>query len=259
MRGNGLTSLGRFARSVSSPSRTSRGTGSGSRLAIGAATLSLLAAVEPPVLCLIDDAHWLDSASADALLFAARRVEAEGVVMMFAARDSEHLRFESRGLTEITLSGLPPDSAHELLARSVHMAPQVVARLISATSGNPLALIEIPSALTLAQRSGSEALDEPLPTGLRVEQAFLSRARRVSPSAYHLLLVAAASDTVDLDFILTAAKATGHDLEELEAAGLVQVRGHEFVFRHPLVRSAVYSAAADQQRRGAHQALANAA
>jgi tetratricopeptide (TPR) repeat protein len=130
--------------------------------------------------------------------------------------------------------------------------------LIAATEGNPLALVEIPRTLSDAQRAGTEPLDEPLAVGESVERAFLSRARSLSPQARKALLIAATSDSGDLATIARACGGSAAALDEAEGAGLVRVRGSELSFRHPLVRSAVYSAATAGRRREAHRALAEA-
>jgi DNA-binding CsgD family transcriptional regulator len=226
-----------------------------------AGTLSLLAAAaeEQPLLCLVDDAHWLDSSSADALAFAARRIEAERIAMVFAARPREGRGVDVRGVEELAVGGLDEPAARELLAAGpAPVAPAVAHRLIVTTEGNPLALIELPAILSAEQRAGREPLDVPLLAGESVERAFLSRARALSDAARGALLVAAASDRGDLDIIVSAAGEYGGALDEAEAAGLVRVRGGELAFRHPLVRSAVYFGAPAGERRAAHAALAEA-
>lgn len=232
------------------------------RFLIGAGTLSLLAAAseEEPVLCVVDDAHWVDAASADAILFAARRLEAERVAILLAARDTERAEELGRGLAEMPLAGLEPQAARELLAASGPGAlpASVTERLISATRGNPLALIEIPVTLSEAQRAGAAPIEDPVPVGERVERAFLARAGALGPEARTALLLAAASDDDDLATILRAAGPAAAGLEAAEESGLVGVRGERVVFRHPLVRSALYAAATSAERRRAHAALAQA-
>jgi DNA-binding CsgD family transcriptional regulator len=226
-----------------------------------AGTLSLLAAAadEEPLLCLVDDAHWLDSSSADAIAFAARRMEAERIAILFAARQREGRGLNAPGVEELTVTGLDEPAARELLAGGpARVAPAVAHRLIAATQGNPLALIELPAILSVEQRAGREPLDAPLPAGESIERAFLSRARALSDAARRALLLAAASDTGDLDVIVQAAGKDAYAVDEAETAGLVRVRGGDLVFRHPLVRSAVYSGAPAGDRRAAHAALADA-
>jgi DNA-binding CsgD family transcriptional regulator len=226
----------------------------------GGLQLLAAAAEREPILAVIDDAHWLDPASAEAITFAARRLEAESVAVLLAVREGEATRLDTRGIPDLWVEGLGAEAAHELLSGTDggSIVAGVAGRLVAATAGNPLALVEIPPMLSEAQRAGTEPLDDPLTVGESVERAFLSRARSLSPEAGDALLVAAASDTGDLAAIARACGGTAASLDEAEAAGLVQARRGELSFRHPLVRSAVYSAAAAGARREAHLALAEA-
>ena len=153
---------------------------------VGVATLSLLtaAAEESLVLCVVDDAHWLDPASAGALLFCARRLGADRVVMVFAARDGAATVFEAPGLAEVTLTGLDVEAARALLATRLAGDPadDVARRLIAETSGNPLALLELPGELTAAQLEGAAPLPATLHLTARVERAFLDRSRQLPAS-----------------------------------------------------------------------------
>ena len=235
------------------------------RFLVSVAVLSLLAeaAERRPVLCVVDDAHWLDEASANALVFVARRLEAEGVVMLFAARDGDPRRFGAVGLPELEIGGLDGVAVTALLAEhaAVPVDPQVRDRLLEQTGGNPLALIELPSVLTSDQLSGTQPLPLPLPLTDGVEHAFLERVRRLPDDAQALLLIAAAEDT-GRQATVTAAAALGAGVAALDAAetaGLVRVRAGAIAFPHPLVRSAVYQGATSSQRRQAHRALAGAA
>jgi DNA-binding NarL/FixJ family response regulator len=237
----------------------------GDRFLVSLATLGLLseAADERGLLCLVDDAQWLDEPSAEALLFVARRLEAEGVVLLIAARDGDGRRFESPGLPELQLEGLPSESAAELLDERVgsRLSSAVQDRLLRLSHGNPLALIELPGSLSAEQLAGHEPLVEPLQVGEGVERAFLGRMRALDPPAQQLLLIAAADDSGDVAAILRAGAALGVDVEalgQLEAAALVRVDGGTLTFRHPLVRSAVYRGAGFNQRETAHLALAEA-
>ena len=238
------------------------GSGAVDRFAVDAATLGLLAltAEEQPLLCVVDDAQWLDPASREALLFATRRLSAEGVVMLFGARDSEALVFEARGVPELVLAGLGPDDARRLVEASstAPIAPSVVAALITATGGNPLALVEIPAALRESQRLGAEPLDDPLRGGAAVERAFGARVKALSPAAQRALLIAAVSDSGELSSILRAAGGDAGGLDEAEAAGLIDVAGERLRFRHPLVRSAIDTAATSGDKRAVHAQLAAA-
>ncbi len=231
---------------------------------VSLAVLSLLAeaAHSSPLLCLIDDAHWLDDASAESLLFAGRRLEADRVAMLFAAREDEIRSFEAPGLPELRLEGLDLEAAGALLDGQVEvsLSPETRERLIAGTGGNPLALIELSSTLGLQQLAGVEPLLEPLPVGARVERTFAARVERLPDDAQTLLLVAAAEESGSLATILAAASRLGAPVEALDApeqAHLIRVEGSRLAFRHPLIRSAVYQAAPFSRRRAAHAALAS--
>jgi DNA-binding CsgD family transcriptional regulator len=232
---------------------------------VSVALLSLLAeaAEQGPLLCVVDDAHWLDDASSESLAFAARRLEAEGIAMLFAARDTEIRRFDASGLDELRLSGLDLDAAAGLLERQadVPLSPDARERLIEATCGNPLALIELSSTLGEPELTGLEPLAEPLPVGPRIEGAFLSRVRQLPEATQAMLLVAAAEDGGGTATVLAAAERLGLErsaLDAAERAGLVQVRGTQLAFRHPLIRSAVYQSAPLSQRLAVHGTIADA-
>src|ERR671914_442073 len=236
------------------------------RFLVAVAVLSLLAeaAERRPVLCVVDDAHWLDEASANALFFVARRLEAEGVVVLFAARDGDPRRFGADGLPELEIGGLDGVAVAALLAEraAVPVDPQVRDHLLEWTGGNPLALVELPSVLTLDHLWGAQPLPLRLPLTDGVEHAFLERVRRLPDDAQALLLIAAAEDTGRQATVTAAAATLGAGVAALDAAetaGLVRVRAGAIAFRHPLVRSAVYQGATSSQRRQAHRALAEAA
>jgi DNA-binding CsgD family transcriptional regulator len=237
--------------------------GQASRYPVAAATLSLIAAEaeETPVLCAIDDAHWVDRASAESLVFTARRLDAEGVVMLFAARTGEGA-FEAPGLPELELGGLPMDAARALLARTGRRVGRGVGdRLAAETAGNPLALLELSSLLSERQLAGHEPLDTPLPAGARVEAAFLRRTRVLSREAQLALLLAAASDSEDLALVVRAGQLLALPAAALEgaaAAGLIRLGDGRLSFQHPLVRAAVYQSAAPKERWAVHRALAGA-
>jgi DNA-binding CsgD family transcriptional regulator len=229
---------------------------SSDRFLVAAATLSLLseAAEDGPVLCVVDDAQWLDRASGEALAFAGRRLEAEGIVLLVATREDPW-----PGLRALDIGGLGPEEANELLAAcGVDLAPDVRARLMEETGGNALALVELAGSLS------PDELAEPGPLRLtpRVEHAFLAKVRRLPQATRTLLLVAAADDTADPAVIFRAAADLGVQpdaLEPAEQAGLAKVDGIErIVLRHPLVRAAIYRAATFRARTAAHRALAGA-
>jgi len=232
---------------------------------VGVATLSLLtaAAEESLVLCVIDDAHWLDPASAGALLFSARRLGADRVAMVFAARDGAAAVFEAPGLAGITLGGLDVEAARALLATRLAGGPadEIAQRLIAETKGNPLALLELPGELTTAQLHGSAALPTTLHLTARVEQAFLDRSLRLPVQVQHLLLLAAADDGSQPAVLRRACLAWELDEPVHQQAldsGLLVDTGGSVSWRHPLVRSAIYQAATEEDRRRAHRALAEA-
>ena len=234
------------------------------RFLVFAACLSLLSelAERRPVLCVVDDAHWLDAASADALRFVARRLDAEGIALIFAAREGDVRAFEADDVASLNLSGLDADAADILLSRgAVRVGPEVRERLVARTRGNALALVELPSVLTESQLAGAEPLPEALPMTQQLETVFYERVGRLPEEAGRFLLVAAADDTQDIGVMTRAAQVLGADLRGLgaaEEAGLVVVHGTRLEFRHPLIRSAVYGAATSGERRDAHRALAAA-
>ncbi|MFI6520346.1 ATP-binding protein [Spirillospora sp. NPDC050679] len=224
------------------------GTGTADRLLVGLAVLSLLAraAEDRPVLCLIDDAHWLDRPSVEALAFAARRLGAEGIGLIMATREPAPL-----GLPELALEGLAPAAAAAMLQAAPLTSAQRY-RVLAEAHGNPLALLELPTAL----RDGSRP-PEPLPLTARLRSAFLDQVDRLPEATGTLLLIAAASD--GLDEVLAAGAGLGSDVSDLgpaEAAGLVRVEDRTVVFRHPLIREAVYQRAAIGRRLAVHRALA---
>src|SRR5215831_4465873 len=200
---------------AAAPGHDREGGRPGDRFLLSVGVLSLLAdaAEQRPLVCLLDDAHWLDRASADALVFAARRLGAEGIGLLFAARDVELRGFDAPGLPELRLSGLDSTAAAGLLADAVPSAPaaQVRDRLLTAAGGNPLALLELPAALSAAQLAGRAALPDPLPVGAGVERAFAERASRLPAAARTMLLLAAADDTGEAATVWRAAQGLGLD------------------------------------------------
>ncbi|MGY1636908.1 helix-turn-helix transcriptional regulator [Geodermatophilus sp. SYSU D00742] len=236
----------------------------GDRFLVAVGVLSLLAevAVESGVVCLVDDAQWADPASVGALVFAARRLEAEGVVLIAATRAPGGDAFAAAGLPELVLGGLDPQAADALVAaRAPTAAEPVRRRLVEGTGGNPLALVELPGVLTPGQLAGLEPLPDPLPVGTGIERVFADLAAQLPVPTRRLLVLAAADDTGRLDVIGRAAAVCGLDTADLataEARGLVRVTGDRVEFRHPLVRSAVYQDAGHAGRQAAHRGLAAA-
>ncbi len=234
------------------------------RFAISAATLSLVAAVAEttPVLIAVDDAHWLDTASLEALVFTARRLEADQVGFVFVVREGEGA-FPAAGFDELVLDGLDVDEARSLLTSAAEgrLAPEVAQQLHTLTRGNPLALVELARELSPAQLAGTAPLEEPLHVGTRIEREFERRASALGEESRRALVVAAASNTEHIAPTAEALALLDLDLASLEAAetaGLVSLDAHRLAFRHPLVRSAIYYSAAPAERRAAHAALAQA-
>jgi DNA-binding CsgD family transcriptional regulator len=229
------------------------------------ATLSLLAeaAEETTVLCVIDDAQWLDRATTDAVLVAARRLGADRVAVVFAARDGEGATFAPDGIPSVALAPLSPDAALTLLteAAGAGVPDEVADRLMTQAAGNPLALVELPTTLSGEQLSGAAPLPAQLHLTAGIERVFLDRCRRLPPAVQTLLLLAAADDSGHASTLRAAAAVLGVEpaaLDEAERSGLLVVDAGTVRVRHPLVRSAVYQAATSRERREAHRALAEA-
>jgi DNA-binding CsgD family transcriptional regulator len=231
---------------------------------VGLATLSLLAeaAEERPLLCLVDDAQWLDAASAQTLAFVARRLGAERVALVFALRDPNEVSVIG-GLPELRLAGLDEMDARELLAAAVRapLDDGVRDRILAEARGNPLALVELPRGPGppgSAALAGGFGLPDALGVPDRIEDSFRRRADSLPAQTRMLLLVAAAEPVGDTTLLWRAAARVGigaEAAEPAEAAGLLEL-GTRVRFVHPLVRSAVYRAAAPPDRRRAHKALA---
>jgi DNA-binding CsgD family transcriptional regulator len=227
------------------------------RFAVGAATLSVLAAFaeQEPVAVLVDDAQWLDVSSAQALLFAFRRLVADPIAVFIAVREGEPSLLDGADLPALQISGLTSDEAAQLMPG---LTAETAALLHRATAGNPLALLELaadPGDLALAPEGA------PVLVSAKISQAFLHRAGQLSQAAQQALVLAAASDTTDLATLQRAAAGPGIDLAALadaESAGLVTLLPGTVEFRHPLARLAIYTDASADQRRSAHRALAAA-
>lgn len=226
------------------------------RFAIGAATLSLLAAHADrgPLAVLVDDAQWLDASSAQALLFAVRRLVADPIAVLLTVREGEPSLADGADLETLALGGLTERDAVMLLDG---LAPAIAGRLRDATAGNPLAMLELAADtddLALAPEGA------PLLVSNRIVSAFLRRAGALSEPARAALVLAATSESGDLALLARGAAITGVDLDtlqEAERAGLVSLRAGTVEFRHPLARSAIYADAPAAQRRWAHRALAS--
>jgi DNA-binding CsgD family transcriptional regulator/tetratricopeptide (TPR) repeat protein len=228
---------------------------------VGLAALGLLSEVSQkrPLLCVVDDAQWLDRESARALAFVARRLLAEKIAFVFAARE---LGDALAGLPELRVEPLGPRDARTLL-ESVLPAPldeRVLDRIVVETRGNPLALLELPRGLTPTELAGGFGLPVAVPLSASIEESFTRRLATLPGDARRLLLVAAADPVGDTALVWRAARKLGlteSDVEAVEAEDLLEL-GARVVFRHPLVRSAVYRAAGVKERRDVHRALAEA-
>ncbi|WP_148575390.1 helix-turn-helix transcriptional regulator [Nocardioides caldifontis] len=233
-------------------------------VALGTLTLLAELAEAQPVLCLVDDLQWLDAASRDALLFVARRLLAEPVTMVFAARDDEtHPVPGLSDIPELPLAALSPTAVRSLVEErtGTPIADHVLTELTARTGGNPLAVVEAPAQLAPGQLTGTEVLPQGLPLSARMERTFLDRCRRLSPEAQTLMLLAAIDDSLRLAELMRAGRALGVAdvaFAEVETSGLLLVDGDLVHVRHPLVRSALYQSATASERRAAHVALADA-
>ncbi len=230
---------------------------------VGLAILGLLAdtAREEPLLCVIDDAQWLDRASAQAVALAGRRLQADSVALLFSLREPSE-RDEFANLPELRLEGLSDADALELLASVVtgRLDDRVAARLVAEAQGNPLALLELPRTSTPADMAGGFALAA-APLSSRLEAGFLQRAAQLPPQTQRLLLLAAAEPVGDAAVLWRAAAILGIAADDAAAPaedeGLLDP-GPPVRFRHPLVRSALYRAASASERRRVHAALGEA-
>ena len=227
---------------------------------VGLGVLNLLseAAEERPLLCVVDDAQWLDLASALTLAFVVRRLLAEPVGIVFAAREPGE---ELRHLSDLEVRGLRDRDARQLLASAVRFVldERVRDRIIAETHGNPLALLELPRGLTATQLAGGFGVLGAQGLPGRVEENFIRRLEVLSDDARRLLLVAAAEPVGDPLLVLRASEHLGIAISAVDAEtdGLLTI-DERVTFRHPLVRSAVYRSASVEERRAVHLALAEA-
>ena len=231
------------------------------RFIVSLAVLGLLSEVaeQQPLLCVVDDAQWLDHASAQALAFVARRVLADSVAMVFAVReptDEEALV----GLPELVVLGLRDADAHALLDSVVpgRLETRVRDRIVAETRGNPLALLELPRGLTAAELAGGFGRPDAQPLSSRIEQNFHRQMLTLPAETQRLLVTAAAEPAGDAALMWRAAEQLGigpDAARPAEAAGLIELDA-QVRFRHPLVRAAAYRSATGPDRRDAHRALA---
>jgi DNA-binding CsgD family transcriptional regulator len=228
------------------------------RFLVALATLGLLsdAAEERPLLCVVDDAQWLDDASALSLAFVARRLGAESIALIFASRNASD---QLRGLPELVVGGLADADARALLDSAAHgrLDEQVRDRIVAETRGNPLALLELPRDWSAAEFAGGLGHPDAQALTERIEQSFLRRVESLPPQSRQLLLAAAAEPLGDAALLWRAVGRLGIGADAVVAAkeaGLIEV-GAVVRFRHPLVRSAIYWSASPEARRDVHRAL----
>ncbi|WP_218021241.1 ATP-binding protein [Nocardia crassostreae] len=236
------------------------------RFLVGAATLTLLAelAAEKPTLLLIDDAQWIDRSSTDALLFAARRFGEDAMAMMLGVRETA-VPFPTAGIASMRLSGLSRAAAADLLdRRTPGLTVPGRERVLAESGGNPLALLELGGARRTAETSGRVDPGHevgPLAVTSRVQESFRAQIAELPSSTRTLLLIAAADSGADIGTVLGVAAGHGlsdADLEPAERAGLVTADTDRLVFRHPLIRAAVYRNAPHHQRIAVHESFARA-
>jgi DNA-binding CsgD family transcriptional regulator/tetratricopeptide (TPR) repeat protein len=231
------------------------------RFLVGLATLTLLAdvAVHEGLICVIDDAQWIDEDSLVVLAFVGRRLAADRMALLFGLRDTETPTPALAGLPTVSIQGLPDDVALELLATQVDVVDgDLGRRIVAATSGCPLALLELASELTEDQLRGAGVLSEPLPIGRRLEEHFHRQVLDLNQGAQRFLLVAATETSGDAALIRRAAAEIGAGAQaedDATSSGLLTASS-VVAFRHPLIRSAIYAGAPAELRRTAHNVLA---
>jgi pimeloyl-ACP methyl ester carboxylesterase len=233
------------------------------RFMVGLAVLSLLAehAAERPLVCLVDDAQWLDEASSQVLGFVGRRLLAESVLLLFAVREAADERMFP-GLPALTVEGLADEDARALLTAAIpgHLDERVRDRIVAETGGNPLGLLELAAGMSEAELAGGFAGPAAASLPGRLQDHYLQRVRALPEPARRLMLLAAADPTGDATLLWRAAPALGLGRDAAAAADadqLLQI-GSDVRFRHPLVRSAAYTAGSPEDRRAVHLTLAAA-
>ncbi|RSM58342.1 LuxR family transcriptional regulator [Actinoplanes sp. ATCC 53533] len=230
---------------------------------VGLAVLSLLttASEDRPLVCVVDDAQWLDQVSARTLTFISRRLAAERIGVVFSMREPA-TGPAWRGLPELVVGGLADEDARALLDSVVpgRLDERVRDRIVAETRGNPLALLELPRGLTVAEIAGGFMRPDTRPLWSRIERSFAQRIGSLPSPTRKVLLTAAAEPVGDVTLLLRATRLLDLSMCAIvpaEAAGLIEL-GVRVRFRHPLVRSAVYRAATPADRRDVHRALAEA-
>ena len=232
------------------------------RFLVGLAILTLLseAANERRLLCVVDDAQWLDQASAEVLAFVARRLHADRIAFLFAVREPSEHHVDLEGLSSLRVPGLSPAAAREVITGLVTgpLDWSVGGQITERAAGNPLALVEMTRELTADQLAGTVLLPDPLPLGEDVQQRYWRRVAALPPPQQEFVLLAAAEPSGDLDLFERAVEYLGIDssvARSAEISGLVDLAGR-VAFRHPLIRSAVYTGSPFQARRRIHLAIA---
>ncbi len=233
------------------------------RFLVGVAVLSLLATVseDGPLLCVVDDAQWLDQVSAQTLTFVSRRLLAERIGVVFAVREPA-AELVWRGLPELSVGGLANEDARALLDSVVpgRLDEKVRDRIVAETRGNPLALLELPRGLTAEELAGGFGRPDAQPLASQIERTFARRVLTLPAPTRKVLLTAAAEPVGDVTLLLRATSLLDLPISAAapaEAAELIEL-GSRVRFRHPLVRSAIYRAATPAHRRDVHRALAEA-
>jgi DNA-binding CsgD family transcriptional regulator len=234
------------------------------RFLVALAVLSLLSEVadDQPLVCAVDEAQWLDRASAQTLSFVARRLLAEAIGLVFAVREPSQTQ-DFTGLPELVVGGLGERDANALLRSVVlgRLDEHVSDRIVTEARGNPLALLELPRGLTWAELAGGFGSPKVvMPVTSRIEQSFLRQLESMPAETRRLLLTAAAEPVGDVTLLWRAAGLLGIGIDAAapaQAAGLIDL-GVRVRFRHPLLRSAVYRAAALSECQEIHRALAEA-
>ena len=228
-------------------------------LMVGLATLTSLSnlAVDVPVVCVVDDAQWLDEESAAALAVGARRLHAERLAMVFALRGDEGAIGRLEGLSELLVEPLPPHDAYEVLAATGRRFDAGVgARIVAESEGNPLALAEFARHLPVESLAGPSDLLDPLPLGARLEEGFVSQVRAQPRGTQLLLLTLAADSHADEFLVQRVGVELGFAPSDAAPAYAAELLSTRLTFRHPLIRSAVYQGAAPDDRRRVHATLA---
>jgi DNA-binding CsgD family transcriptional regulator len=234
-------------------------------IALAALNVLAYAAERRPLLLIADQAEWLDPPTARAVAFIARRLDAEPIAILFAMRDVPASALDEAGLPQLRLGGLADKAADDLLRETAaDLTPRLQRRVLQLAAGNPLALLELPAALRLDPSRMNGPWSGGLSLTTRLERAFAEQASGLPSRTRDLLLLAAADERASVPELLTAASVLGGDevslaaLDRAERAGLAGIAGGSVVFRHPLVRSAIYQAATAERRQQAHVALAAA-